>query len=235
MSKVLVIADTHISPDNVEVSAYLWKKLGEYAVKTKPDVIVHLGDVGDFNSQAWLKAARGLHTFGEELEAVEDCVLAFEGELNRYNASQRHSKHKLYRPAKVLTLGNHDVRNNTTDVQEMFESYHWRVFPYLHPLQIDDVFFVHCIARGMTDQFCTTAQEIMENWHSNIVVGHGHHRDFFESYSYDQHKTLTALRSPAFMLEASQWAAQTRNKWSLGFTEIETEPFSFVWRDVECL
>ena len=72
MVNILVIADTHINPSQPDLE--LWTRLGEYCVKTKPDFIVHLGDVGNFDSQAWLKAARGTHTLEEELEVVKEKI-----------------------------------------------------------------------------------------------------------------------------------------------------------------
>ena len=68
-----------------------------------------------------------------------------------------------------------------------------------------------------------------------MVVGHGHHKDYFESYSYALQRPVFGMRCPAFMKEASDWAVQTRNKWSLGFTEIDTDDRSFVWRNISCL
>lgn len=235
MSKILVIADTHISPSNVEVNKELWSRLGEYCVRTRPDYIVHLGDVGDFNSQAWLKAVRGMHTLEEELESVSECLTAFEQELTDFNRHQRIMKKKLYRPSKILTLGNHDIRNGITNVQEMFEDYNWYVEDHLRPVIVEDITFCHSMCKGLSDNPCTTAQELIENWHSNIVVGHGHHKDFFESYSMSLGSKITALKSPVFGLDNSEWAIQIQNKWSTGFTEITTDPFSFVWRNLECL
>lgn len=235
MSKFLVISDTHITPDNVEESKELWQKLGEYCVKTKPDYIIHLGDVGDFNSQAWLKANRGAYTLEEEIQAVKDCVVAFQRSIKSFNNLQRIKKKKLYRPYRIITLGNHDVRNDITNVEDLFNSLGWHVMGYLKPLHIDDITFVHCAHKGLSDTACTTSQELVENWHCNIVTGHGHHKDFFESYSMATGKTITGLRCPCFMKKASDWAIQTRRKWSKGFTEIESEPFSFVWRNLECL
>lgn len=233
MVNILVIADTHINPSQPDLE--LWTRLGEYCVKTKPDFIVHLGDVGNFDSQAWLKAARGTHTLEEELEVVKEHLVAFSTPIHYHNVLQRCNKKKMYRPIKILTLGNHDIRNDMTDVAELFEDFGWDVYEHLEPCQIDNVTFVHAMHKGLSDTMCVTARELIENWHSNIVVGHGHHKDFFESYSMATNDIITALRCPVFSNGTSDWAIQTRNKWSKGFTEIDTRPFSFVWRNLECL
>lgn len=233
MAKILVIADSHLTPE--KPAEYLWAALGRYCLKTRPDYIVHLGDVADFDSQAWLIKNRGSYTLEQELHQVKRCLEALHGPINEYNVIQRAMKKKMYRPKCLLTLGNHDVRNNMTDVADLFESFGWTVVDYLHPVQIENITFAHCMSKGLSDNFCTTAQELIENWHGNIVVGHGHHKDFFESYSMAIKDKITALRSPAFTLDDSKWAIQTQHKWSRGFTEIITNPFTFIWRDCECL
>lgn len=233
MSKILVIADSHLTPK--KPAEYLWAALGRYCLKTRPDYIVHLGDVADFDSQAWLIKNRGKYTLEEEISQVRSCLEAFHKPLIDFNNTQRIMKKKMYKPSMVLTLGNHDVRNNMTDVADLFESFNWLVVDYLHPIQIEGITFVHCMAKGISDSFCTTSQELIENWHGNIVVGHGHHKDFFESYSMATKEKITALRSPAFTVDESDWAVQTQYKWSRGFTEIVTNPFTFIWRDCECL
>lgn len=235
MTKVLVISDTHINPRNVKESEELWQKLAVYCAETKPEVIVHLGDVGDFDSQSWLIKNRGIYSLQEEIAAVNSCLKAFENTITAFNNYQRKCHHTLYRPEKVLTLGNHDVRNNITDVSDLFEGYGWTVVEYLEPVQVGDISFVHSASKGLSDNMCTTAQELVENWHGSLVVGHGHHKDYFESFSLPLNRVVFGMRCPAFMYQASNWAKQTRKKWSLGFTEIDTATSSFVWKDISCL
>ena len=234
MSHVLVISDTHINPSD-EVCPYLWASLARYCIINKPDCIVHLGDVADLDSQAWLVKNRGKYTLEQEINTVRSCLDAFHNVLDSYNTSRKSMKKKMYRPQLFLTLGNHDVRNSTTDIDELFTEYGWTVYSYLEPLFIDSFSFCHSLRNGLSDNMCTTAKELLENWHGNIVVGHGHHRDFHESYSLATHSQIMALKSPCFMLEPSEWAVQTGNKWSLGFTEIDTDANQFVWRDMRCL
>lgn len=231
--KVLVISDTHIVPSNPLPN--LWKLLGEYCVKTKPDVIVHLGDVADLSSLSWLKAARGPYTIEQEIDCVREHLEAFSQALLDYNKTRRQMKKAIYKPRKILCLGNHDVRQDNTFIDELFTDFGWEVYPYQDIVQIDGVNFSHCMRKGLSDVMCTTAQELLENWHGNIVVGHGHHKDYAESYSLATCEQIVALKSPVFNLNEPDWAKQTFFKWSRGFTEIETSPFNFVWKDIQCL
>lgn len=233
MSKILVISDTHISP--TKPSHYLWSALGRYCIINQPDYIIHLGDVADFDSQAWLVKNRGKFTLEQEIDCVEEHLLAFHNVLDSFNNMQREWHKKLYRPKLFLTLGNHDVRNAMTNVADLFTDFGWQVSDYLEPVQIDGWSFCHALRNGLSENVCVTAKELLENWHGNIAVGHGHHRDYHESYSLAINEQIKALKSPCFMMEPSDWAVQTRNKWSLGFTEIDTDTNSFVWRGLSCL
>ena len=238
MTKFLVISDSHINPDNVYDSVYLWYRLGKYCVRTKPDVIVHLGDVADLSSQAWKIAARGPYTLEQEAKSAQTCLDAFEDAIKEYNRERRRMKKKLYRPLKCLTLGNHDIRNGVTVIDDIFTDANWDVVDYLQPLHLCGITFCHCMCKGLSDVMCTTAQELVENWGSDIVVGHGHHKDFYESYSMAIHRPITALKCPAFTLGDYDWAVQTQYKWNRGFTEIETgvfDSFNFIWKDLQCL
>lgn len=230
--KILVISDSHINPaiPNVED----WQRLGEYVVKTKPDVIVHLGDVADFSSLAWLKAQRGTFTTEEELAQVGKHLQAFEDTIKAEQDRNRRDHKTIYRPEKFLCLGNHDVRQGFTGIAELFEDADWAVADYLRPVIIDGVAFCHCMMRGLSDTPCTTAEELLQQWHNTIVVGHSHQRDYSESFSLGL-GTIRAIKCPMFNSDDTGWAVQTRNKWSRGFTEINTNPFQFVWRDMTCL
>ena len=231
--KILVIADSHISPTVPNIED--WEALGHYVVKTRPDCIVHLGDVADLDSLAWRKDARGLYSTKEEIDNVWQHLQAFEEILKIFQNKCRKQKEKIYRPLKFLCCGNHDVRNGFTGIMEMFESCGWSVLDYLDPLTIDGISFCHTMMKGLTDTPCTTAEDILENWHSNIVVGHSHKLDYAESYSLATNDRIRALKCPIFNSTTPHWAHQGQLKWATGFTEITTKPFQFVWRDMSCL
>lgn len=238
MSTILVISDSHINPDNASDSVDLWYRLGKYCVKTKPEIIIHLGDVADLSSQAWRVASRGKYSLEEEVKTVDLVLSSFEEAIEEYNRKRRKKKKKQYRPSKYLTLGNHDVRNEVTVIDDLFTSYGWNVVEYLRPLHIMGINFCHCMRKGLTDLMCTTAEELLENWGADIVVGHGHHKDFATSYSLAIHRPITALKCPAFTVGDYDWAVQTQYKWNRGFTEIEPGFFgalNFVWKDLSCL
>lgn len=231
---ILVISDTHISPANDSLK--YWKNLGKYCVKYKPEYIVHLGDVADFDSQNWLKSSRGLYTLQEEMNSVADHLLAFETELSKYRRHCQDIKHKMYRPKKVLCLGNHDIRNDVSgSLENLFCGYGWDVLDYQMPFHCDGITFAHCLPRGLSDTPCTTAQELLENYHSSVICGHSHCRDYAESFRIEDGKKIFAIKCPMFSNSAPGWARCLSDKWSRGFTIIDTDSGEFIWKDLESL
>lgn len=231
--KILVIADSHISPSAPDLED--WENLGHYVVKTKPDCIVHLGDVADMDSLAWRKDARGVYTTEQELENVKQHLQAFENVIKIYQDKCRRQKEKIYRPKKFLCLGNHDIRNGYGGIDELFSNAGWSVTDYLEPLHLGDLTFCHTMMKGLSETPCITAEELLANWHGNIVVGHSHKLDYAESYAICSGERIRALKCPVFNHVTPGWGVQNQLKWATGFTEITTKPFQFVWRDMSCL
>lgn len=233
-SSAIIISDSHLRPGFP--CTEMWEALGRYCVKHKPDYIIHLGDAVDLQSQQWLKKDRGNYSIEEEIDCLRVHLAYLYGPINAYNRRCRESKHKQYKPQFYFCSGNHDVRNDNTVVQEIFLSFGWTVLDYLEPLHLGNFTFCHSMRKGLSDQMCTTAQELIENWHGNIVVGHGHHRDFFESFSLQTNQPIIALRSPVFTpYHTGDWCMQTRDKWSRGFTELDIYSGDFAWRPLRCL
>ena len=231
--KFLVLADSHINPSCPNVEE--WEGLGKFVLDYKPDCIVHLGDLADLQSQARYTSQRGLYTLGEEMECVAEHVHAFEDVLLKDRIQSRAMKKKQYKPRKVFCLGNHDVRNNITDIEEFMTDCGWEVHDYLEPVTIEGITFAHCMMKELSEQPCTTAEELLQNWHSDVVVGHSHVQDYAESYNIGTDKRIHAIKCPSFNSYDTGWAVQTRNKWARGFLLLKTNPFEFMWKDITCL
>ena len=230
---MLVISDSHISPDR-PTEAY-WHKLGEYVVKNKPEYIIHLGDVACLDSLAHFTSLRGDFTTDEELACVVKHLRAFEDKISSEQERNRSMKKKIYRPIKVLCLGNHDIRKDCTEIERVFKEHGWVVVPYLEPIQIQGITFCHCMPRRNSDTMCTTAEELLQTWHANIVVGHSHVQDYAESFNVSTGKLIRAIKCPCFTSWPPQYTGFGHLSWPLGWLEITVDPFEFTWRNIECL
>lgn len=164
MCKHLVIPDCQVTPDSPKDHLH-W--IGHYIVEKKPDVIVHLGDFADMRSLSYYDKGK---LKGEGRRYKADITAATEGmglmlgPLMDYNNKQRVQKGKLYQPDKYLTLGNHEFRiiraveddpamegfMSIDDLQ--YESYGWKVVPFLEIVTIDGVSYSHYFANPLSSR-----------------------------------------------------------------------------------
>lgn len=230
MTKIVAISDTHLTPDTSEVE--LWKSFARWCTKHRPQYIVHLGDVSDFTSCVWLKKDRGCHTTTEEIASVSTHLEAFEKVLEDYNKGRRAGHRKQYKPMKILCVGNHDKRTEESEkaVKRIFDKHGWEICEYQEPVIIEDIMFCH-----NTFKDSMTAKELLENYHCSCVVGHSHIREYAESYNPVLSERIYAIKCPMFTNAELEWAKLANESWSRGFTVIETDPFSFTWKELTCL
>jgi predicted MPP superfamily phosphohydrolase len=106
----LVIPDTQCKP------GYLTDHLewaGKYAVKTKPDVIVHLGDHWDMASLSVYdigkKSFEG-RTYSNDVQAGNNAMDVFMKPIIEEQKKQKENKKKVWNPKKVFLIGNHEYR-----------------------------------------------------------------------------------------------------------------------------
>lgn len=232
--KILVISDTHLTP-SLDMTKY-WEGLAKFVLKNKPQCIIHLGDVADFDSQNRLIASRGIYSLKEEVRNVKRHLLSFENTIADYNEKARALKHKMYRPLKFLCLGNHENRSDecSNSVRGLFSMFGWAVADYQKPVIIDSIAFAHTFTNGLSDKVCTTAYELLDSCHSSAVCGHSHIKEYVEDCSAT-HGKIFALKCPMFSTAEPAWAKNLYHKWSRGFTVINTDTSEFVWKDLKCL
>lgn len=160
--KVLVIPDTQKRPD-VPHDQLVWA--ARLALEERPDVIVHLGDHWDMPSLGGYESATAkvLHERDvlEDIEAGNEALQAFTGEIAAYNRTQNNARR--YRPRLVLLRGNHDGETNGGRVHRAMldapwlrgffhahplESPGWEVVPFLQPVEIAGVVYCHFFCRS---------------------------------------------------------------------------------------
>lgn len=173
---ILVIADTQCkSEENLE---YM-RAIGNYILSEKPDIIVHIGDHYDFPSLSSYDKGKAS---SEGRRLIND-VLA--GNLGFELLNEAISLDETYNPRKVFCLGNHEYRleRYVEDNPELvgtlgldclpFSEYGWEVYPFLKPVEIDGIFFVHYLANPFSGKpFGGSAMNILKNVGRSFVVGH---------------------------------------------------------------
>jgi len=183
--KILVIGDTQCKP-GVDLDYMRW--IGEYIVDKKPDVVVHIGDHFDFESLS--SYDRGKRSFeGRRLKAdIEAGNKGMENLLKplwRLQRQQRSNKKRVYTPRLVFCTGNHCDRFDrvANDMPEFegfvgmetlnLEKYGWEVYPFLQPVEIEGIYFVHYLANPMSGKpYAGTAMNQLKTVGRSFVVGH---------------------------------------------------------------
>lgn len=185
MSRILVIPDTQIKP-NIDLSFI--DNIGKYIVDKRPDTVVMLGDWFDFPSLS--SYDKGKKSFEgrrliEDLKAGHDAMVRLLAPLRSLQQKQKHFKKKIYQPRMVFTLGNHCDRFDrlANDMPELsgfvgtetlnLEQYGWEVYPFLKPVEIEGIFFVHYLSNPFTGKpYAGTAMSQLKTVGRSFVVGH---------------------------------------------------------------
>ena len=173
---ILVVADTQCKSEE-DLEYMLW--IGHYIAEKQPDVIVHIGDHYDFPSLSSYdkgkSSAEGKRLF-KDIEA---------GNIGFEYLNMAMQKHKDYNPRKIFCLGNHEHRLDRyiDDNPELigtlgtdflpFNKYGWEVHPFLKPVEVNGIFFVHYLANPFSGKpYGGNAMNILKTVGRSFVVGH---------------------------------------------------------------
>ena len=174
--KHLIIPDLQDRPD-VTKEHMSW--IGQYIVDQKPDVVVQIGDWGDFNSLSTYdrktKRAEGKRLLAD-IESLRESV-------NTLMAPIKKAKKKL--PELHVVLGNHEDRvdryiNENPELDgvlptpsSIYLDAGWDVHEFLTPLVVDGVCYVHYMANPLSGRpYGGSALGILRNVGHSFVMGH---------------------------------------------------------------
>jgi hypothetical protein len=172
--KIVIVADTQCKPTE-DLTYMSW--IGQYIAAKRPDVIVHIGDHYDFPSLS--SYDKGKKSFeGRRLQADIDAG-------NRGLELLMQEFPKDYSPRLVFCMGNHEERLDrlANDMPELsgyvgtdklpLEEMGWEVHPFLKPVEIGGIFFVHYLANPFTGKpYSGTAMNQLKTVGRSFVVGH---------------------------------------------------------------
>jgi len=176
----LVIPDVQ-AKDGVPLDHLEW--IGKYVADKRPDVIVCIGDFADLPSLSSYDAGKKSFEGRRYKNDLEACHKAMEMLCEQF------SNIDGYNPRMVLTLGNHENRINRVvecdpkldgllRVEDLgYEAWGWKVVPYLEPISIDGVEYVHYVTSGVMGRPASSAQVALRERQGSVVQGHVQHID----------------------------------------------------------
>lgn len=183
--RILVIGDTQCKPD--EDLTYM-SHIGSYIVDKRPDIIVHIGDHFDFPSLSTYD--KGKKSFEgrrlkEDIKAGVDGMDMLLSPLKELQQRQLKNKKKAYTPAMHFCTGNHEHRFDrlAEDSPELdgfvgmdtlcLEQHGWIVHPFLKPVEIEGIFFVHYLSNPFSGKpYGGTAMSQLKTVGKSFVAGH---------------------------------------------------------------
>ena len=179
--RVVCIGDTHQQPG---MSTERWKWIARHVGETRPDKVVHIGDLGEWASVSTHEKPGSLQqklrpSFLNDCEAVEAGLAEFHSVVPRET------------PLHIV-LGNHDERVRTFETgnaelegalwpvfSEMLGRYNWRAVDYKRYLFIGGVGFTHVPMTLMERPYNgKTLNPIANELVFSLVFGHSHRHAF---------------------------------------------------------
>lgn len=181
----LVIADTQCKPGH---ELDYMSAIGKYIAEKRPDVIIHIGDHYDFESLSSYdkgkKSFEGRRLIAD-IEAGNKGMELLIDPIKKLQQQQKRFRKKVYNPRMVFCTGNHEARFDrlANDMPELdgfvgtetlnLEKYGWEVVPFLKPVEIDGIFYVHYLANPFTGKpYGGNALSQLKTVGRSFVVGH---------------------------------------------------------------
>lgn len=202
-SSILVIPDGHAHPD-FDNDRFDW--LGRYILDTRPDVIVNIGDLGDFPSlSSYDKGTKGFEgrRLQRDLAALYDAQDKIFAPTAKWNKRRAKNRKAQYRPRWVMCVGNHEDRldraaNASSELDGTigtqlckYEEYGWEVHPFQQSVEIAGISFCHYFASGVMGRPISgenIGKSLCTKLHMSAVQGHSHVYDHSERSRIDGQK-----------------------------------------------
>jgi hypothetical protein len=168
--------------------------------------------------------------------------------LREAQKAQKESKHKVYKPRMVMTLGNHEnridraVNNNPTlegliSTKDLEYEKDWEVHGFLHPVFINGVGFNHYWPVGAMGRPAAAASAIINKLHMSCVAGHQQGKQIAYGKRADG-KPICAIIVGSYYLHDESYMDQLSNRhWRglLMMNEVQDGHFDEMFLSVEYL
>lgn len=211
--KIAVVTDPQVMP-RVPLQHLAWA--GEYIAAKQPDVVVCIGDFGDYPSMAHFgkgTTAREGDRLAADVGAVRKGMELLLNPIRRARG---------YDPKLVFTMGNHDdhparyerehpeIEGSLPNITEMYQGYGWDVYPFLQPVAIGGVAFCHYFPSGPMGRPISSAPEILRKLHMSAFAGHQQGREIAYSRRADG-SSMTAIISGSFYQHTYEYLSPFTN------------------------
>lgn len=201
--------------------------IGQFIVRKKPDVIIQIGDFADMPSlSSYDKGTKDFEgrRYKKDIQSAKIAMDTLLGPIREYNRRQRESKHSLYKPRMVLTLGNHEERisraiNQQPELDGMigyddlpYED--WEVHDFLKPVIIDGVLYVHYLSNPMSGKpYSGSALNQLAKAQHSFCVGHKQTLDVSTYFSPAGKQTWGIVAGACYLHDEGYKGYQGNHHW----------------------
>lgn len=214
--KIAMIPDCQVMP-GVDLRHLTW--CGKYLADKRPDVVVCIGDFGDFPS----------------LSQFERNTLQFEGRRYKKDLAVFHQGMELlmnpllkpagYKPHLEFTDGNHENHIERAVNQDpkleglmsladlRLKDYGWREHAFLQPISVGGVAFCHYFPSGVMGKAIGSARALMTKLHMSAVAGHQQGRDIAFSRRADGGHMTTVITGSFYQHDYQYLSPFTNSHW----------------------
>jgi len=247
--RILVIPDCQVK-EGVPLQHLEWA--GKAICDYMPDVVINIGDFADMPSLSThdvkgSKYFEGLR-YKKDVEVVKEAMKKLLAPLRSLQKAQKASKHKVYKPRLVLTLGNHEnrikraVNNNPTlegliSTEDLGYEKDWEVHEFLHPVFIAGVGFCHYWPVGAMGRPAASPAAIISKLHMSCVAGHQQGKQIAYGKRADG-APICSIIAGSYYLHDEDYMDQLSNKHWRGLVmlnEVEDGHFDELMLSIEYL
>lgn len=230
--RIAVVTDVQ-AKKGVPLDHLTW--CGEYLARKQPDVILIIGDFGDFPSLSDYDRPGTLKYEGKRYTDDLDAFHRGMGLLMNPIARSRG-----YNPTEVFTMGNHEDRidrainndpNRLTGLMSLadleLEEHGFKVYPFLQPVKIGGVAFCHYFPSGVKGQPIGSPRILLNKMHMSCFAGHLQGRETAYGRRGDG-QNMTAIISGSFYQHKEEYLSPLTNiHWRGMYMLHEVEDGSF--------
>lgn len=231
---ILIVPDSHARP---EFNNDRFTALGNFIADKKPDIIVNIGDMADMGSLSSYdvgKVSAEGKRYIHDIHATRDAVARVMAPVNELINRKVIGHRKRYKPQFHITLGNHENRINRAayDTPNLFghlktsdlgyEEAGWNVVPFLTPLVIENIAFMHYFTSGLMGKAIggvNHARSLVAKNYMSSVCGHSHVRDYYEDVDVVGRRRF-GLVAGCFDEGEHGYAAATQHRWWSGLVML---------------
>ena len=200
---------------------------GNLIAELKPDKIIHIGDHADMPSlSSYDKGKKSFEgrRYKKDIDAAQEGMRVLLDPLWELQGKQRKNKLKVYKPVQILTLGNHENRINraVNDAAQFdglistkdlgFEEMGWNVIPFLQPVVVDGITYVHYVHNINSPSPISRAHLNAARKHCSVSCGHNPGFDYYVSPFKTKGRRIQCLIAGSFYMHDEEYKGPQGNE-----------------------